>query len=55
VRLEGLRKLKKSDDLIGKRIYYLPACEIVPQPTMIPRAPNINNNNNNNNNNWLET
>jgi hypothetical protein len=30
VRLEGLRKLKKSDDLIGSRTRDLPACIIVP-------------------------
>jgi hypothetical protein len=33
--LEGLGKLKKSDDLIGNRTHYLPACNIVPQPTML--------------------
>jgi hypothetical protein len=39
VRLEGLGQLKKSNDLIGTRTSYLPACSIVPQPTTLPRAP----------------
>jgi hypothetical protein len=38
VRLEGLGKLKKSNDLIGTRTRYLPTCSIVPQPTTLPRA-----------------
>jgi hypothetical protein len=38
VRLEGLGKLEKIQ-LIGTRTRYLPACTIVPQPTMLPRAP----------------
>jgi hypothetical protein len=33
VRLEGLRKLKKSNDLIGNQTRDLPTCSIVPQPT----------------------
>jgi hypothetical protein len=37
VRLEGLGKLKKIH-LIGTRTCDLPACSIVPQPTMLPRA-----------------
>jgi hypothetical protein len=42
VRLEGLGKLKKkSNDLIGNRPRDLPAYSIVPQPTTLPRAPNI--------------
>jgi hypothetical protein len=39
MRLEG--QLKKNNDLIGIRTRYLPACSIVPQPTMLPRAPNV--------------
>jgi hypothetical protein len=39
VRLEGLGKLKKSNDLIGTRSHDLPACSIVPQPTTLQRAP----------------
>jgi hypothetical protein len=38
-RLEGLGKLKKSNDLIGDRTHDLPACSIVPQLTTLPRAP----------------
>jgi hypothetical protein len=41
VRLEGLGKLKKSNDLIGIRIRDLPACSIVFQPTTLLRAPAI--------------
>jgi hypothetical protein len=40
VRLQGLGKLKKSNDLIGNRTSDLLAFSIVPQPTTIPRAPN---------------
>jgi hypothetical protein len=39
VRLEGLGQLKKSNELIGIRTRDLPACDIVPQPTTLPRAP----------------
>jgi hypothetical protein len=40
VRLEGLGKLKKKKStLSGTRTGDLPACSIVPQPTMLPRAP----------------
>jgi hypothetical protein len=39
MRLEGLRKLKKSNDLTGNRNGDLPACSIVPQPATLPRAP----------------
>jgi hypothetical protein len=39
VRLEGLGKLKHSNDLIGNRTRYLPAFNIVPQPIMLPRGP----------------
>jgi hypothetical protein len=59
--MEGLSKLKKSNDLIGNRAHDLPACSIVPQPTTLPRAPSNNNddddddnNNNNNNNQYLK-
>jgi hypothetical protein len=38
VRLEGLGKLKKSTSS-GTWTSDLPACSIVPQPTMLPRAP----------------
>jgi hypothetical protein len=38
MRLEGLGKFKKSNDLIGTRIRDLPACSIVPQPTTLPRV-----------------
>jgi hypothetical protein len=38
VRLEGLGKLKKSTSS-GTWTGDLPACSIVPQPTMLPRAP----------------
>jgi hypothetical protein len=41
MRLEGLGKLKKSNDLIGIRTRDLPACSVVPQPTTLPRAPII--------------
>jgi hypothetical protein len=34
-----IRSIEKSSDLIGNRILDLPACSIVPQPTMPPRAP----------------
>jgi hypothetical protein len=37
VRLEGVCKLKKkSNDLIGNRTCYFPACSIGPQPTTLP-------------------
>jgi hypothetical protein len=38
-RLEGLGKLKKSNDLIGNQTRDLPACRIVPQPTTLSRTP----------------
>jgi hypothetical protein len=38
MRLEGLGQLKKSND-IGNRTRHLPACNIVPQSTTLPRAP----------------
>jgi hypothetical protein len=41
MRLEGLGKLKKRIHLIGTRSRYLPACSIVPQPIILPRAPNL--------------
>jgi hypothetical protein len=37
----GLGKLKKIH-LIGTRTRDLPACSIVPQPTTLPHAPDIN-------------
>jgi hypothetical protein len=40
VRLKGLGKLKKIH-LIGTRTRDLPVCSIVPQPTTLPRGPNI--------------
>jgi hypothetical protein len=39
LRLQGLGKLKKSNDLIGTRTRDLPAWSIVPQPTTLPSAP----------------
>jgi hypothetical protein len=36
VHLEGLGNLKKFIDLIGNLTINLPACGIVPQPTMLP-------------------
>jgi hypothetical protein len=38
VLLEGLGKLKKKMHLIGIRSRDLPACNIVLQPTALPRA-----------------
>jgi hypothetical protein len=37
VRLEGLCKLKKFNDLIGSQIRNLPACSMLPRPTTMPR------------------
>jgi hypothetical protein len=37
VRLEALRKVKKSNGLIGNTNRDLPACSIVPQPIPLPR------------------
>jgi hypothetical protein len=34
-----IRSIEKSNDLIGIRTRHLPACNIVPQPTTIQRAP----------------
>jgi hypothetical protein len=39
MRLEGLGKLKKSNDLIGNQTCELPACSIASQPTTLPRTP----------------
>jgi hypothetical protein len=39
LRLERLGQFEKSNELIGNRTRYLPACSIVPQPTTLPRAP----------------
>jgi hypothetical protein len=36
-----LREIEKSSDLIGIRTRELPAFSIVPQPTTLPRAPEI--------------
>jgi hypothetical protein len=41
VRLEGFGQFEKSNDLIGNRTRILPACSIVPRPTTLPRAPNV--------------
>jgi hypothetical protein len=38
VQLEGLGKLKKFNDLIQTRNHDLPACSIMPQPSMLPCA-----------------
>jgi hypothetical protein len=38
-RLEGLGKLKRTNDLIENQTRYLPACGIVPKLTTLPRAP----------------
>jgi hypothetical protein len=35
VQLEELGKLRKSNDLIGNRSRDLPACSILPQPTVV--------------------
>jgi hypothetical protein len=39
VRLEGLGKLRKSNNLIGNRTLDLLTYSLVPQPTTLPRAP----------------
>jgi hypothetical protein len=39
LRLDGLRQLKKSNDLIGNRTCDLPASSVVSQPIRLPRAP----------------
>jgi hypothetical protein len=39
VRLEGLGQLKKSNDLTGNQTRDLSACNVMPQPTTLPRAP----------------
>jgi hypothetical protein len=36
-----IRALEKSNDLIGNRTRDLPTCIIVPQPTTLPRVPEI--------------
>jgi hypothetical protein len=38
VRLKGVGKLEKSNDLIANRTCDFPDCSIVPQPTTLPRA-----------------
>jgi hypothetical protein len=37
----SIRSIEKSNDLIGNRTRDFPTCSIVPQPTTLPRAPNI--------------
>jgi hypothetical protein len=39
VRLKELGKLKKFSDLLGTQTRDLPACNIAPQPSMLPRTP----------------
>jgi hypothetical protein len=34
-----IRSNEKSNGLIGNQSHYLPACSIVPEPTMLLRAP----------------
>jgi hypothetical protein len=34
----SIRSIEKSNDLIGNRTHDIPACSIVSQPTMLPRA-----------------
>jgi hypothetical protein len=43
MRLEGLGKLKKINDVIGTRTRDLPACSIAPQPSTLARVPYDNN------------
>jgi hypothetical protein len=38
---ERIRSVEKFNDFIGNRSRDLPACSIVPQPTTLPRAPNV--------------
>jgi hypothetical protein len=35
-----VRSMENSNDLIGNQTRDLPACNIVPQPTMLPHASN---------------
>jgi hypothetical protein len=35
----SFRSFEDSKDLIGNRTHDLPACNLVPQPTTLPRAP----------------
>jgi hypothetical protein len=37
----SIKSIEKSNDLMGNRTYNLPACTIVPQPTMLLHAPLI--------------
>jgi hypothetical protein len=39
VQLEGLRKLKEFNDLIGTQTHDLSACSIAPQPSTLPHTP----------------
>jgi len=41
VRLEGLCQWKNSNDTIGNRTRDIPTCSAVPQPTALPRTPNV--------------
>jgi hypothetical protein len=41
LRYPGIRSIEKSDDFIGNWTQDLPAFSIVPQPTTLPRAPNL--------------
>jgi hypothetical protein len=41
LRLEGLGQLKNTMNSFGNRTHDLPACSIVPQPTTLPRAPEV--------------
>jgi hypothetical protein len=43
MRVEGLGNLEKFSD-IGIRTCYLPACSIVPQAALLPRASIVKNN-----------
>jgi hypothetical protein len=37
----SIRSIEKSNDLIWNRTRDLPACITVPQPTTVPRSPNV--------------
>jgi hypothetical protein len=39
VRLEILRSIEKSNNLINNRTRGLPACSTAPRPTTLPRVP----------------
>jgi hypothetical protein len=42
VQLEGLGKLKKSNDVIGNQSHDLLAYSIVPEPTALLHVPRVN-------------